>query len=191
MNKTTKVIITLLVGFIASLTMAVTASAQRYTVGTNAIEWAELGTINLEASMSVHQKLSLHLGGGINPWTFNKGVAEKQMENRNYNAWVGLRFWPWHVYSGWWIGTNFRYMIYNRGGVFNRKTEEGNAYQLSLFGGYSLMLSDQWNLDFGVGGWAGYKNYTLYDCPMCGMVLEKNKKFFVIPDVRVTFQFIF
>lgn len=191
MNKLQKIIATLCFLVAVLLGSAQAVNAQRFSVGTNAVEWAELGTINAEASMAVHQKLSIHAGAGINPWTFSKGDPEKQMENRSYDFWAGLRFWPWHVYSGWWAGGNFRYMLYNRGGVFNRKAEEGDAFQGGLFGGYSMMLSDQWNLDFGVGGWAGLKNYTLYDCPMCGMVIEKDKKFFIVPDVRIVLQFIF
>ena len=191
MNKLQKIIATLCFLVAVLLGSAQAVNAQRFSVGTNAVEWAELGTINAEASMAVHQKLSIHAGAGINPRTFSKGDPEKQMENRSYDFWAGLRFWPWHVYSGWWVGGNFRYMLYNRGGVFNRKAEEGDAFQGGLFGGYSMMLSDQWNLDFGVGGWAGLKNYTLYDCPMCGMVIEKDKKFFIVPDVRIVLQFIF
>ena len=173
------------------MSASVLGHAQRFSVGTDAIEWLELGTMNLEASVAVAQNLTLHAGAGINPWTFAKGNPEKQLENRVITYWGGARWWPWYVYSGWWAGVNVRYMLYNRGGIFNRQTEEAEAIGGGLMGGYSIMLSDHWNLDLGVGFWSGSKKYTVYECPVCGVVMDEGRKMFFVPDARVVISLIF
>lgn len=166
-------------------------SAQRFTVGTNAIDWLSLGTINAEASVAVSQKFSLHVGAELNPWTWSSDNVEKQFQLRQNSYWGGVRWWPWHVYSGWWLGMDGRYSMYNLGGVIKRETEEGDAYGGGIYGGYSIMLSDMWNLDLGLGAWGGWKRYTTYACPRCGVILEKGQKVFIIPDVRVAIQIVF
>lgn len=182
-----KVAATVLFLIVASLP----CRAQRFSVGTNAVEWLELGTVNMEASVAVAQNLSIHVGAGVNPWTFAKGDAERQMENRLVTYWGGARWWPWYVYSGWWAGVNVRYMLYNRGGIFSRQTEEAEAVGGGLMGGYSIMLNDWLNLDLGVGFWSGGKKYTVYECPVCGMVVDEGRKMFFVPDARIVFSVIF
>ncbi len=170
---------------------ALPAAAQRFTVGTDGVGWLALGTLNADASVSVSRHISLHAGASLNPWTYSKNKPEKQLQLRQLSAWGGARWWPWHVYSGWWAGMDARYMVYNMGGIIKRETEEGDAYGARLWGGYSVMLSERWNLDLGVGAWGGWKKYTVYACPSCGVTLEQGGKVFVLPDARVAFQLIF
>lgn len=167
------------------------ASAQRFSVGTNMIDWMSLGTINAEASVAVAQHFSIHVGAELNPWTYAAGNQKKQFEARQNSYWGGLRYWPWHVYSGWWWGGDIRYSIYNLGGIIKRSAEEGEAYGVGAYGGYSIMLSHMWNLDLGFGFWGGYKKYTTYSCPLCGVVTDKGEKAFILPDARVAIQLIF
>lgn len=165
--------------------------AQRFSVGTNAVDLLSLGTLEAEASVAVSQRFSLHVGAELNPWTWNSQNEDRQLQNRENSYWGGVRFWPWHVYSGWWAGIDGRYSIYNRGGIFKRQTEEAEAYGGGLYGGYSIMLSDMWNLDLGLGAWGGWKTYTIYACPKCGVIQEQGAKVFIVPDVRVAIQLIF
>ena len=165
--------------------------AQRFSVGTNALDWLTLGTINAEASIAVAQNVSIHVGGELNPWTFRTGSQEKQFQLRQYSFWGGARWWPWHVYSGWWVGADARYSLYNLGGVIKRDTEEGDAVGGGIYGGYSIMINSWLNLDLGVGAWGGWKKYTRYSCPVCGVITEKGQKGFILPDARVAIQFIF
>lgn len=181
----------LIVAAVVIAATSFTASAQRFSVGTNGIDWLTFGTINLEAGVAVAQHWSLHVGGELNPWTFVKGNKEKQFEVRQMSYWGGVRWWPWHVYSGWWAGVDGRYSMYNIGGVIKRTTEEGEAYGGGLYGGYSIMLSDMWNLDLGFGVWGGYKKYTTYACPVCGVITDKGGKAFIMPDARIAIQLIF
>lgn len=177
---------------IAFLTAFHEAQAQRFAVGTNAVDWISLGTINAEASIAVSQHVSVHVGAELNPWTFKAGDKETQFEARQNSWWAGARWWPWHVYSGWWAGTDGTYLMYNAGGLFRQKeTEEGDAVAGRILGGYSLMLSENWNLDIGLGLMGGWKQYTRYACPSCGAVTDQGKKGFVLPDARVALQLIF
>ena len=166
-------------------------SAQRFAVGTNFVDWASLATINAEASIAVAQNWSIHVGAELNPWTYRKGDPEKQFELRQMSYWAGIRWWPWHVYSGWWMGTDFRYSTYNLGGVIKRETEEGDAIGGGLYGGYSIMINSWLNLDLGAGVWGGYKDYIRYACPVCGVKVEEGKKAFFIPDARIALMYVF
>lgn len=166
-------------------------AAQRFTAGTDGVAWLALGTLNADASVAVSQHVSLHAGAALNPWTWRKGNPDKQLQMRQFQVWGGGRWWPWHVYSGWWAGMDARYMVYNTGGIIKRETEEGDAYGARLWGGYSVMLSEHWNLDLGLGVWGGWKQYTLYACPLCGVLEEQGAKVFVLPDARVAVQLIF
>ena len=177
-----------------SLLLLVTAlplAAQRFSVGTNAVDWLSLGTLNLEASAAVSQRYSIHVGAELNPWTFAAGNPEKKLQMRQNTYWGGLRLWPWHVYSGWWMGADLRYTVYNGGGILKRETEEGDAYGMGLWGGYSIMLNELWNLDLGLGFWGGYKKYTRYACPLCGVVTDQGERAFILPDARIAIQLIF
>lgn len=165
--------------------------AQRFSVGTNAVDWLTFATLNAEASIAVSQHFSFHAGTELNPWTWRAGNPEKQLQLRQNSYWGGARWWPWHVYSGWWAGADVRYTVYNGGGVIKRETEEGDAYGAGLYGGYSIMITDLWNLDLGLGLWGGWKQYTRYACPLCGVILDQGGKPFWVPDARIALQFIF
>ena len=174
-----------------ALLLPLSAQAQRYSVGTNAVDWMTLGTLNAEASAAVARHLSIHAGAELNPWTFHAGDPDRQMQLRQNSYWAGTRWWPWYVYSGWWAGADFRYTVYNGGGIRQREAEEGDAFGMGIWGGYAVMLSDRWNLDLGAGFWGGWTRYKTYACPLCGHKLEEGQKPFILPDARIAFQWIF
>ncbi len=165
--------------------------AQRFSVGTNAVDWLTLGTLNAEGSLAVAQKVSLHVGTELNPWTWNAADPSEQFQTRQNSVWGGARWWPWHVYSGWWAGGDLRWSVYNLGGVSDQVTEEGDAFGAGAWGGYSLMLGRWWNIDLGVGFWGGWTTYTRYACPRCGVRTDEGGKTFILPDARIAFQLIF
>ncbi len=176
---------------ISLFVLSVSAFAQRFSVGTNAVDLLSLGTLEAEASVAVSQHWSFHVGAELNPWTWNAGDQETQLQSRQNSYWGGARYWPWHVYSGWWWGADARYSVYNVGGIIKRDTQEGDAYGVGAYGGYSIMLSTYWNLDLGVGLWGGWTNYTRYACPVCGTRVEEGTKPFILPDARIAIQLIF
>ena len=168
------------------------ATAQQWSVGTNAVDWLNFGTLNVEASAAVAQHISVNASARYNPWTFNANDQATQLQNREQTYRLGMRWWPWHIYSGWWIGTAAQYQEYNRGGILSRETEEGDAFGLSLSAGYTLMIHRFVNLEFGAGLWGGQKAYTTFACPSCGRIMDSGRKWFMMPnDLLVSVVFIF
>ena len=158
------------------------ASAQKWSLSTNAVDWLVLGTSNIEGGVAVGRHLSLHTGMKINPWTFKGNESERQYQARQQTYYGGVRIWPWNIYSGWWFETKAQYSEYNIGGIWSKKTEEGDAYGIGLAAGYTLMVHKNLNIDFGVGMWGGMKKYTVYSCPKCGIIDESGRKAFFLPD---------
>lgn len=182
-----KIIITLLLAVLPVL-----GRAQNWSVSTNVLDYVSLGTMNAEVSAGVGRRVTIEASARVNPWTFHKGDPSRQMQNRHQTYALGMRYWPWHIYSGWWITADAQYQEYNRGGIISQKTEEGDAFGLSAGAGYSLMLHEKLNLDFGVTLWAGQKTFISYACPSCGRITDKGSKWFVMPnEIRVAIQYIF
>ncbi len=166
------------------------AHAQKFSVSTDVVSWLNLGTINMEASAAVAKEITLNVGMKYNPWSFQTNKGQIQDRQATYSA--GVRWWPWHIYSGWWFGGAFQYQEYNRGGVITQKAEEGDAYGAALSAGYTLMVNKKFNIEFAFGGWAGSTNYTTYACTTCGRIIDEGTKFFVRPnDVSIALMFIF
>ena len=181
-----------LIILIAGMALSLTASAQDWSVATNLVDYVSLGTINAEASVAAGRHISINASARVNPWTFHKGDPGKQMQNRHQTYCIGVRYWPWHIYSGWWFSGMAQYQEYNRGGIISQKTEEGDAFGVSVAGGYSLMVHEHLNLDFGLSVWGGQKTYITYACPSCGRITDKGSKWFVMPnELRVALQYIF
>lgn len=176
---------------IALLLFSLSASAQKWSVGTNLVEWADFGTANIECSVAAGRHATVGVGARYNPWQFEKGDG-RLMQNKQVSAYVYSRWWPWFIYSGWWFQGKAQYRQYNFGGVFEKETEEGDAYGAGLSFGYTLMIKKYFNLEFGAGFWGGYKTYTVYSCPRCGRIIETGQKAFIMPDnISVSMLFIF
>lgn len=165
--------------------------AQQWAVSTNLADYAALATLNLDVSAAVHRNFSVGASVNYNPFTWNQG-EEKQFQLRHLDVDLAAKWWPWHVYSGWWLSAAARYRCYNFGGIVSPSTEEGDAVGMAASAGYSLMIGSHLNLDFGLGLWAGRTWYTRYACPRCGMTLEKGSRPFVLPDnliISLTYVF--
>ena len=191
----------LFVVFLFMIVGVATAMAQTWAVAVNAADMADLGTIGVEGSAAVSQHWSIHAGAKFNPWTFAKkdtfnGLFSEpnpdQKQDRKQTYAVGARWWPWNVYSGWWVGGKAQYQEYNRGGIFTKMAEEGDAFGAALSGGYSLMLKEHWNLDFGLGVWGGWTKYRKYEYPENGKLIEQGQKWFFLPnEVILSIVYIF
>lgn len=176
----------------ALLLSYVCADAQKWSVATNVVDYINVGTVNAEVGLGVGQHVSLNAQARYNPWMFKYGT-DAQFQNKKQSYAVGFRWWPWHVFSGWWLGAEAQYKEYNRGGwIFGDVTEEGDAAGLVLSGGYTLMIHKFLNLEFGAAVWGGRKWYTQYACTKCGRIIGKGDGTFLLPDeVKVSLVFIF
>ena len=168
------------------------ASAQDFSLSTDLLGYARLGTMNVDASFAVSRRWSIVAGARYNPFTFRKGDLERQFQSRQQSYSIGARLWPWHIWSGWWFAGKLRYQEYNKGGLISRKTDEGDRVGGGLYAGYTHMLSSHFNLEFGVGIWAGMDRYRQYDCPVCGHVLASGNRIFLLPDdIMISVAYVF
>ena len=164
--------------------------AQNFALSTNILDYADFVTLNLEASYGFARHWSVNTALKYNPFSYGKG--EDIMQHKQRAVSTGIRYWPWHVYSGWWLEADARYQEYNAGGILSPETSEGDRFGLGLRAGYTYMPSPSLNLDFGIALWSGYDIYTVYECPECGKVIDSGAKYFVMPaDFIVALTYIF
>lgn len=164
--------------------------AQQWAISTNLLGYADLGTLNAEASYAPVRHWSVGVGVKYNPFTFPK--RDSQFQQRHQTWYAAARWWPWHSYSGWWLAAKMQYQEYNVGGIVSQKTEEGDRVGAGLGAGFTYMLTSHLNLDFGLGVWGGYKWYKVYACPRCGITLDSGSKPFVLPnDLIVSLSYVF
>lgn len=164
--------------------------SQNASFSTNALDYVDFGTVNIEASVGVARHWSLNAGARYNPFSFGEGDGEILRRQQTYS--VGARYWPWHIYAGWWLSGKAQYQEFNTGGITSRRTSQGDRYGSSLSAGYSYLLSSHLNLDIGIGMWAGYEKYVTYSCQHCGTVVDDGEKFFFLPnDMMLSLTYIF
>ena len=167
---------------VIALISSIPLHAQQFSLSTNLLDYACLGTMNMDFSCSVSRHCSLTAGVRYNPFTFNSSDVENQFQFRQRSAALGVRLWPWHTMSGWWFAGKIRYQEYNYGGLFSWGTEDGDRYGCSFSAGYTYMLSSNLNLEFGLGAWAGMSFFRRYSCVVCGTTVGHGRKYFLLPD---------
>ncbi len=151
-------VFTLVFGFLCA---SVNASAQKFSIQTNLLDWATLCTVNMEGSVSLAQHFSVHAGFRYNPWTFekNNGAGLKMQQSTFY---AGFRYWTWYVHSGLWFAAkaqvqNFQLGGFRIPGIIEEEGVKGTGgFGPGLAVGYTFMLNDSINLEVGAGGWVPY-----------------------------------
>jgi hypothetical protein len=183
------------VRLILSVVLSISAfqmSAQKLSVSTNVLDWSSLGTFNGEASYALGKHWSVGADAKYNPFSYGKRASGKRMQARQQSYSAGTRYWPWHIYSGWWLSGKIRYQEYNVGGILSEETVEGDRFGGGVGLGYTYMLHPHFNLEFGAGVWMGYGVYTKYRCPVCGPIEGKGEKFFILPsDAIIALAYVF
>lgn len=166
------------------------ASGQEFSLSTNAFDYAYGGTLNISASWGPSRHWTIEAGAKYNP--FSKGSYESEYFSKQRLLKAGARWWPWHIYSGWWLSGAAMVQEYSKAPKGNPETAEGERYGASLGGGYSKMLGRHFNLDFGFGLWGGYETRTTYACQRCGKKISDGERFFVSPsEILIALSYIF
>lgn len=166
----------------------VRVTAQNVSLSVNVADCANMGTLNLSASYAVARHWSVVADVKYNPFSWKNG----EMLAKQRLVAAGTKFWPWHIYSGWWMSGKGQWQEYNSGGIVSAKTSEGDRFGASISAGYALMLGKHFNLDFGAGLWGGVDRYVSYSCPRCGAVTGSGTKFFLLPnDIMLALTYIF
>lgn len=177
----------------------------RIALSTNSVDWIWYVTPNIEVQYAVHRRWTLDATAKYNNWTYHDKDADKRNRQCRQEYSLGFRFWPWYTYSGWWFGANAQYQDYSRRQFRNiYRKEEGDAFGLSVGGGYSVQIKPWLNLDFGIGIWGGRKYFKVYEsadwaCPECGKRVDRtdgseipSRGWFVLPNYALaSLMFIF
>ena len=175
-----------------ALFQLVPVKAQKFSISSDILDYAFLGTLNADFSYAFSRHWSLTAGVRYNPFTFREDDPEKQFQQRQQSYAAGVRLWPWHIWSGWWFAGKLRWQEYNQGGIISRATTEGDRLGAGLYAGYTHMLSQNLNLEFGIGLWAGADWYKRYSCPKCGVTLQEGTRAFVLPDdIMISIAYVF
>ena len=166
--------------------------AQELSLSTNLLDYANLATLNMEASYGFARHWSLNAGMRYNPFEFASPQTGDVLRNRQQSYALGARYWPWHIYSGWWLAAKLQYQEFNTGGLRSPLTTEGDRYGSGLSGGYTYMLNSHLNMEFGLGLWGGYERYTEYACPVCGKIEGKGSRTFLRPnELLLSLRYVF
>lgn len=170
------------------------AQAHRWGVSTNVLSWANLGTINAEGAVSMSQHFTLNAGCAVNPWKSNTPTNVELM-NRQYGGYIGAKYWPWHVYSEWWIGAKIQYKNFEQVGLLSSNFTKGQALGAGISAGYSFMISSHFNFDIGLGIWGGqlieYKKYKGKTDVGTKLLEDGPKGFIFLDNVIASFVYIF
>ena len=168
------------------------AVAQEFSVSTNFADYATLGTLNLEASYGVARHWSIVTGVKYNPFSFTPG-EDNTVRMRQRSVSTGARYWPWHIFSGWWMSGLVRYQEYNESGLREQPTSsEGDRFGTGVGIGYTYMLTPKLNIDIGAGVWAGMDIYKTYSCATCGRKIDEGRKIFILPsEIMLALSYIF
>lgn len=161
---------------------ALSLSAQKVSLSANLVDFACLGTMNAEVSYSVSRRWSVTADVKYNPFSFRRNGGAERFHYRQQAYAVGARLWPWHTLSGWWFAGKLKFQEYNFGGIISPESKEGDKAGGGLYAGYTHMLSEHFNLEFGLGLWTGIDWYRRYSCTVCGLTLQQGRKWFVQPD---------
>lgn len=140
---------------------AFSLKAQKFAIGTNAVDYLNFVTFNVDGQVSLSRHFSLEGQVRYNPFIFNARDINKRIQNRKQSYQIGFRYWPWSTFSEWWFKAGIQYQNYQYSG-FNRiipgsypGTREGHAGGLVFGAGYSLMVTKHFNIDFGLEAWSG------------------------------------
>lgn len=135
-------------------------AAQNYSLGVNIASMA-VGSINIELSKAVSQKVTIHLPLSWNPVTFSNNKKLKHIMIQ-----PGIRWWKWHNYSGYFGGVSVTAVQFNAG--INHLRYYGSTAGLTLSIGYAKMISKRWNIEAEVGIYSGWVSYNKYRRELCG-----------------------
>lgn len=120
----------------------------------NAADLVETGQISVGTTIPLAKHLSFNLDLKCYPWTTND-FGKTEFQNLNTVVQPGIRYWFWHVNSGFWMNTAFKWKAKRFRQVGVEEWTNQNIYGLVETVGYSLMLGKHMNLNFGIGGGIG------------------------------------
>ncbi|WP_029901741.1 DUF3575 domain-containing protein [Prevotella sp. 10(H)] len=157
---------------------------QFYSLGTN-IPALGTTTLNIEASMTLNRKWSLHLPVYYNPFVFKDNKKFQHIA-----AMPGVRYWLLESYVHAFGGVNAIGTKYHF--TWKDYRYEGTAFGAGISLGYAWLLSPRWNLEVEGGVGLVYADYNKYPCEKCGKKVSDENKWYAVPNkVAVSLIYLF
>lgn len=118
------------------------------------------------------------------------------VQNQQKSASLGVRYWPWYVFSGWWVCAKAQYCDYAETGIWRPEYDSGKAVGGGLSAGYTLLISKNFNIEFGAGFWGGkLLEHTLANCPDPDCMDKPResgpKNFIALNDLNISLHWVF
>lgn len=178
-----KLIYTLLVPLFFVLAPTQT-SAQKWAIELNTLSLADFGTISPEIGVAVSAHFTLHVGGKLNFWTFYNNDKSLKIQDQHKIGYIGFRYWPWYVFSGWWFSGKLEYLDYLSTGIWRPAVEKGRGVGGGMGFGFTKLISEHFNIDFGIGGIGGYLfQYSLNNSQTRFSIRDEGPRPFIYPDM--------
>lgn len=152
------------------------AHGQAYSLRTNVLGLASTN-LNIEGSIAISRKWSLHLPVQYNPFIF-----KDNRQFRNIYVAPGARYWFLESYLGGFIGLYATTGKYSVGKLFGSEYRyEGVGYGIGLSLGKAYQLGKNWNFEWEIGYGCTWLNYEKYKCKRCGDLVEYNHGWYIRP----------
>lgn len=124
----------------------------RWAISLNLLDVAQLGTLGVSVQFATSRHITVEITPRINAWSFK----EEELYSERQALAIGARWWPWYVYSGFFVKGSAQVEATRRKGV-GASEGAGESYGAGLAAGYSWMLTRWLNLDLAAGFWGGRK----------------------------------
>lgn len=168
----------------AMLLCAHSGHAQFYSVKTNVLEIASLGTVNADVSMMVAPNWTINFDIACNPWTYG--------DNLKLKHWLvepGARYWFWQTYTGGFVS------MYGMGSRFNggiNKRYDGYGFGVGATYGYAWAIAKRWNVEAEIGMGLLWSRHSVNECRTCGAVLAPTRSYLSpSPKLGVSIVYLF
>lgn len=131
----------------------------------------------------------------FNPWSFKTQGPITQVQNQQKSASLGVRYWLWYVFSGWWVCAKAHYCDYAETGVWRQAYDVGKAVGGSFCGVHSV-INKSFNIELGAGFWGGkLLDHKLTNCPDPYCMDEPResgpKNFIALNDLNISLHWVF
>lgn len=147
---------------------------QFYSMGTN-IPALGTTTLNVEMSMTLNRKWSLHLPVYYNPFVFGDNKKFQHI-----SAMPGVRYWVLESYVHAFFGMNAIGAKYHF--TWKDYRYEGTAFGTGISLGYAWLLSPRWNLEIEGGIGLVWADYTKSACEKCGPIKGEYSHWVAVPN---------
>ncbi len=165
-------------------------STYRWALGTDAIQWAMLGCINVTLEICTGQHWGILAGMHYNPFTYMRGTAS-QTQLRQATPVIGVRYWVDTPFVGWYFEGKAMASVYSVANVLDSGCFDGQAIATGLGAGWCKELDKRWRLTVGAGILAALHDTTYYMGPVCGRISDHKRGPALLPDLSVSINYLF